>query len=148
MGRNTCFNPKHTASHLECRTSLTPGSGSNRDSIQETGIPFLLRSGECMCQVAKDTRTNLKLSRTQADIRSSWPGQCGPPPGDFCPCFCHLSWAVLTNSALSYPGSSSLPWTQGILTASIPPKGMWSSPKTKTDMRRRGETNTSVGKGH
>ena len=75
MGRNTCFNPKHTASHLECRTSLTPGSGSNRDSIQETGIPFLLRSGECMCQVAKDTRTNLKLSRTQADIRSSWPGQ-------------------------------------------------------------------------
>lgn len=28
-----------------------------------------------MCQVAKDTRTNLKLSRTQADIWSSWPGQ-------------------------------------------------------------------------
>lgn len=30
-----------------------------------------------MCQVAKDTRTNLQLSRTQADIRSSWPGQNG-----------------------------------------------------------------------
>lgn len=67
-----------------------------------------------------------------------------PPPGGSCPCLCHLSWAILTNSALSYLGSSSLPWTQGILTASIPPKGMWSSLETKIDRRRRGETNTSV----
>lgn len=140
MGRNTCFNPKHTASHLECRTSLTSAQ-------RVTGIPFRrLRVHVPGGKRHKDKPKAFQNTGRHSELLA-WP-ECGPPPGDFCPCFCHLSWAVLTNSALSYPGSSSLPWTQGILTASIPPKGMWSSPKTKTDMRRRGETNTSVGKDH
>ena len=94
-----------------------------------------LAQGVPGCKRHKDKPTAFQNTGRHSELLA-WP-EWGPPPGGSCPCLCHLSWAVLTNSALSYLGSSSLPWTQGILTTSIPPKGMWSSPETKTGEEER-----------
>ena len=110
-----------------------------------TGIPFRrLRVHVPGCKRHKDKPKAFQNTGRHSELLA-WP-EWGPPPGGSCPCLCHLSWVIFTNSALSYLDSSSLPWTQRILTASIRPKGMWSSPETKTDRRRRGETNISVEK--
>lgn len=135
--------PALTQSILQAILNVSPlstsGSGSNRDSIQETeGACARLQKIQDKPKTFQNTGRHLELL--------AWP-EWDPPPGGSCPCLCHLSWAILTNSALSYLGSSSLPWTHGILTASIPPKGTWSSLETKIDRRRRGETNTSVEQG-
>lgn len=100
-----------------------------------------------MCQVTKDTRTNLKLSKTQADIWSYWPGQNGtlhlvaPVPA------CAISVGLFSQTQHLHiwahhhcPGlrESSLP-------VSLPRE--CGPLETKIDRRRRGETNTSVEQG-
>lgn len=102
-----------------------------------TGIPFRrLRVHVPGCKRYKDKPKTFQNTGRHLELLdwSEW----DPPPGGSCPCLCHLSWAILTNSALSYLGSSSLPWTRGILTASIPPKGMWSSLETDRQEKKRG----------
>ena len=99
-----------------------------------------------MCQVAKDTRTNLKLSKTQADIWSYWTGQNGtlhlvaPVPA------CAISVGLFSQTQHFHIwahhhcpglGESSLP-------VSLPRE---CGPLLRqTDRRRRGETNTSAEK--